>query len=226
MKKLTFVIDTDSYAGNFEREMCAYLTGVVGDCDVGKEFAGLYSKDTGEEEYRFLEYLGRRYDDHGCARPCSIYPTAGWVSVGHDHAVLEKDWDQSIADKAWQKAQVAIYQGYYDMYASYDLSDEAVIRAGWTEKSMKKQLERCQSEIDAARVAKSPKSKPMNSVAIFFNKCPTDDMIASMKLRAGNFAEAKRSLGREMKFWDKNFNLKIHGFRLVEETTKKITRPV
>ncbi|KKK83825.1 hypothetical protein LCGC14_2789530, partial [marine sediment metagenome] len=30
-----FIIDTDSYAGNFEREMCAYITGRVGECGVG-----------------------------------------------------------------------------------------------------------------------------------------------------------------------------------------------
>lgn len=36
-KKYSFIIDTNSYAGNFEREMCAYLTGQVGDCGVGDE---------------------------------------------------------------------------------------------------------------------------------------------------------------------------------------------
>jgi hypothetical protein len=30
-----FVIDTDQYAGNFEREMTAYLTGRIGQCGVG-----------------------------------------------------------------------------------------------------------------------------------------------------------------------------------------------
>jgi len=40
-----FIIDTDQYAGNFEREMCAYLTGTVGECGVGDEFAELFSKE-------------------------------------------------------------------------------------------------------------------------------------------------------------------------------------
>lgn len=34
-----FVIDTGSYAGNFERKMCAFITGQVGDCGVGREIA-------------------------------------------------------------------------------------------------------------------------------------------------------------------------------------------
>ena len=38
-EKYLFVIDTDSYSGNFEREMCAYCTGQIGDCEVGIEHA-------------------------------------------------------------------------------------------------------------------------------------------------------------------------------------------
>jgi len=37
-----FVIDTDTYAGNFERPMCAYMTGRVGECGVGEEFAEMF----------------------------------------------------------------------------------------------------------------------------------------------------------------------------------------
>jgi hypothetical protein len=32
-----FIIDTEQYAGNFEREMCAYCTGILGDCEVGED---------------------------------------------------------------------------------------------------------------------------------------------------------------------------------------------
>ena len=36
--KYLFVIDTDSYAGNFEREMCAYLTNQIGEGCVIKAY--------------------------------------------------------------------------------------------------------------------------------------------------------------------------------------------
>jgi hypothetical protein len=72
MKKYVYVIDTDQYAGNFEREMCAYITGITGDCEVGSEFAELYTKDTGEEESKFLDYIEMR-SDNGCNRPCEIW---------------------------------------------------------------------------------------------------------------------------------------------------------
>ena len=33
----TFIIDTEQYSGNFERQMTAYMTAQIGDCEVGEE---------------------------------------------------------------------------------------------------------------------------------------------------------------------------------------------
>lgn len=60
-----FVIDTDSYAGNFERELCAFVTGQVGDCEVG----------TPNPSYNYDEFEGTMMwipDDNGCRRPVSL----------------------------------------------------------------------------------------------------------------------------------------------------------
>ena len=46
-KAWIFVIDTDKYAGNFEREMCAFMTGIIGECGIGVEEAQLYYEQTG-----------------------------------------------------------------------------------------------------------------------------------------------------------------------------------
>ena len=76
-KGYIFVIDTDSYSGNFEREMCAYITGVVGDCGVGREFTKIYreeTKDKHEDGSQFCELLEQRSNENGCCRPCSVYP--------------------------------------------------------------------------------------------------------------------------------------------------------
>jgi len=42
-----FVIDTDYYAGNFERNLCAYATGYVGECGVGRQMAQQFYEDMG-----------------------------------------------------------------------------------------------------------------------------------------------------------------------------------
>jgi len=66
-----FVIDTNSYAGNFEREMTAYLTGVVGECGVGEELIEKLPID-------FEDNVQQVADEHGCYRPttCWMEPKA------------------------------------------------------------------------------------------------------------------------------------------------------
>lgn len=60
-----FKIKTDSYAGNFEREMCAYVTGQIGECEVGEEFV--------DDNIRNLfSNVMDLPDDHGCYRPVSL----------------------------------------------------------------------------------------------------------------------------------------------------------
>jgi hypothetical protein len=64
--KFAIVVKTNNYAGNFERQMCAYLTGTVGECEVGKELV--------EDEISelFENIIGNEPDDNGCYRPVAI----------------------------------------------------------------------------------------------------------------------------------------------------------
>ena len=65
-----FVIRTNHYAGNFEREMCAYMTGQVGECGVGE---GIAEEQFGHpEQSPWFEKLDMVPDDHGCRRPVSM----------------------------------------------------------------------------------------------------------------------------------------------------------
>lgn len=65
------VIETDKYTGNFERELCAYITGGFGECGVGSNHAETYCKDGCDEE--LTNILSYEMDDRGCARPVSIW---------------------------------------------------------------------------------------------------------------------------------------------------------
>ncbi len=100
-----FLIKTDSYAGNFERDMCAYITGMVGECGVGAEEAQLFYQEMGlvehlldEGEYDwdgidvkynaedfenpFALAVESRADEHGCRRPTSLWPAEiNWVAI-------------------------------------------------------------------------------------------------------------------------------------------------
>lgn len=64
--KFAVLVKTNQYAGNFEREMCAHLTGHVGECEVGKEYV--------EDEIKelFKSIIGNESDDNGCYRPVAL----------------------------------------------------------------------------------------------------------------------------------------------------------
>jgi hypothetical protein len=82
----SFVVDTDSYAGNFERELSSF---VVGRCDEHGDHRGgvyreMYEKDFGihgipGEEDPFEDLVMTRVDDHGddaiCRAPMALAPT-------------------------------------------------------------------------------------------------------------------------------------------------------
>ena len=78
-----FIIKTDSYAGNFEREMCGYVAGGLGECDVGDEQAAEYrAAFPDESEDELWDRFVRVPDEHGCARPVNLWgPKAQDVAI-------------------------------------------------------------------------------------------------------------------------------------------------
>ena len=73
MKETCYIIKigTDKYAGNFERELCAYCTGITGDCDVGEEEAKMFNEKYPKDEAEngmFQNIIQSRPDEHGCWR--------------------------------------------------------------------------------------------------------------------------------------------------------------
>ncbi|MCY8499753.1 hypothetical protein P8917_09350 [Bacillus atrophaeus] len=97
-----FIIDTNSYSGNFEREMCAYLTGHIGDCQVGFEEAENYLS-----KYEKIKGVAQKEDKEiaGIYRPVEIIKTPGiWnngmgfhFKKGEEEIALKK-YKQSIKE--------------------------------------------------------------------------------------------------------------------------------
>lgn len=78
---ISVIIDTNQYAGNFEREMCAFVTGQYGGCGVGEGIAELARGEIQHVAWwdRHVEMVE---DLHGCAQPVAICPTPGWFNDG------------------------------------------------------------------------------------------------------------------------------------------------
>lgn len=77
LPRFVFIIDTNDYAGNFARQMTAYLTGEIGECEVGDGMAKLFEEEVGKGEYGFYESVTQQPDEHGCFRPTSPMMTPG-----------------------------------------------------------------------------------------------------------------------------------------------------
>jgi hypothetical protein len=81
MGEFVFIIDTDSYAGNFERPLTAYCTGEIGDCGVGADEAKEFADECTTAQKRISDLIDQRPDEHGCYRPTAIYETPSYQSV-------------------------------------------------------------------------------------------------------------------------------------------------
>lgn len=89
--RFIFIVDTQQFSGNFERQMCAHLTNQVGECEVGKEY--ITDLEDLADEYpthdipRILAWIEDNIlqvseHDNGCLRPCVIWPTEGRSNNG------------------------------------------------------------------------------------------------------------------------------------------------
>jgi len=217
-----FVIDTDEYDGNFERELTAYITGQVGECGVGGEMAELYRAEAGgQSEDKFDDLLEHRADDNGCHRPCAIYPTPGWFN--HGMGGHFKEGEEAKALKDYVKQCEAIYGKEY--MANPLRAKEALERgekySNWTMAAVEREIKRLNKQIEDARNLKNVhKYAAYMSVAIFFFDKPSPALVAVMKDRASKFVDAKRKIAKKDggPSWDAKFKLNIERFRLVKES--------
>lgn len=84
-------LDTDQYAGNFERETTAYATGVIGECGVGEDLVSDFEEEVDFEVAEGLQNKIAQREDRGCSRPCAIQPTPGWVNDGLGNCYRQSD---------------------------------------------------------------------------------------------------------------------------------------
>ena len=81
-RKSVVVFDTNQYAGSFERELCAFVTGQVGECGVGAKTAESV-RDTLQHLAWYLDHVASEADDRGVFRPAALWPTPGRFNDGY-----------------------------------------------------------------------------------------------------------------------------------------------
>ena len=196
-KTFVFVVDTDSYAGNFEREMCAFMTGKIGDCEVGKEFAEMYYKEsnvTSDGENEHNSYIKPLPDDHGCYRPCAVWTTPGWFNNGMGGHFKEGQEKEALEHHKQACLDSAKQEPYYKNKAA-----NADNKKEWEEKA----------------AAPLTKFSAYNSVAIFMDRHPTQKEIEELMERAHMFVSRHYTLRAVCP----PLSVKISGFRIIEQQT-------
>lgn len=213
-----FIIDTDQYSGNFEREMTAYLTGCVGECGVGDEYVDLFKKENVNnitfDNVMFIQ-------DRGCARPCSIEITPGWFNDGIGNVYRENCFDEKQVLKKYSDS-VRSYESVYikqkENYRERLQKGEKV--SNWTVEACNREISNHNKKIQDAENLKSIKKyKAYNSVVIFFEIKPTDEQINFMKQQANKFTQVLSSVSS----WKNTGKIEVENFRLFKQTTETAT---
>ncbi len=62
-------LETNIYTGNFERELCAYMTGQIGDCEIGEDQADIALFEQPEFVERMVANICQKPNEYGCRRP-------------------------------------------------------------------------------------------------------------------------------------------------------------
>lgn len=200
-----FIVDTDAYSGNFERELTAYITGQYGDCGVGSESADDFVEKFPVEAELFENIIAQEPDSEHpeTLRPCSIWQTPGRFNDG-----VGNHYNMNADTKLVHAKYVESTKAYYESHIERTKRQVASGDLAW-ERDLKGYYDRIKEAEDTG----PGKFPAYESVAIFFSKVPSKELITLMKSRATDFASKG---GRYS--WSIPFN--IRGFRLIKKTTE------
>lgn len=161
-----FVIETTMPAGHIERELCAFVTGHVGECKVGEEDVESFNQDVPGEN-PFGAVIGYAPDKYGCSRPVTVHVTPGWFCIvsGHD-----------FRDDGTNEADALAKQRAY-----------CLERAGLTLHANPQINARLQQEWRARAQGPLEKFPSDHGVAILFSERPSDALMELMKERSRLF---------------------------------------
>ncbi|AEO93591.1 gp332 [Bacillus phage G] len=177
--KYGFIIDTNKYSGNFERELCAYVTGHIGECNVGCEEA--------EEYCRIFNKIKNVIivpdSENLCERPVEICTTPnvwnnglGFHFINGEEEIALQEYKKS-AQKETEK-NIKVIEGYRGKNLFH-----------WTDEAIDKQIEIYLNLLDEtlsrAEVEKYP---AYQSLMIHLSSIPSNEVIKFMKKRAHEYA--------------------------------------
>lgn len=207
MKK--FIIDTNSYSGNFEREMAGYTVGHINEFDT-----------SGDEEMfeTFEDYVEEIEDERGSMTVVEICTTPGFGNNGlgyngdgspDSYKIAKERYIAYITDNNLKKAEARV-EFYKDTHYDPVYEKSEVVR-------IKKEIE----ELEARDESTFLPYPAYQSVCIYLKDETPDELIELAKQRAQEFVT---NVGSKMGHSNLK-DMKIIGFRVedqIEETSESI----
>lgn len=201
-----FIVDTEQFAGNFVHEMCAYITGRVGDNMQGDKFAQMYEEETNKHPLsNVVDVLNHNYHS-----PCSVWATPGWFNNGMG-GVFKRGQEQAAIQHYHEQANL-----HYRNLIRQKISLLQEIEGNRSIDDLRKralyeEIKRHENQIKVVSATKQIRIYPAYlSVAIFFRPEPEPIEQIFLKLRALKFAE------NAMIFDNcRNKPISVTGFRLL-----------
>lgn len=189
------IIDTDSYSGNFEREMSAYCTGLYGEY-VDDYYANQFRIEraiSGDDDAPFDNIIAYIINDHEASESCAICPTPGWFNNGVGGHF--KDGDDEEARE------------HYIQNCMKESNNNSGVHPDNQSSHKKYYLNRAE-EAKTRPVSRCP---AFQSVAIFFDEKPTKDQIDIIIGQALKFKE----VFEKYRDYNKDQGPNITGVRLI-----------
>lgn len=218
-KSIMLIINTEQYAGNFERAMCAYVTGQTDEYGSDEEIAKLASPNI--KHLDWWEQHIVQESDSGSYRPVTNWATNGWFNNGMGGIYKEGTPEALNAGndsaESLRKYHEDKINNLTTRLANEDFDTDP---KGWTKKNCEANLKNINDSIEKARndLTKHP---AYLSVAIFVDALPPSEVWEEFVQRSQDFAQNRDKIENEGS--DYHFakeSLTITGFEQLEPKLK------
>jgi len=179
------IVDTNKYAGNFEREMCAYATGQIGECEVGSE-----EVDENMPYANWWEEYVIHQEDEGCYRPVALSATPGYINDGMGGYYIDTPENRELAYAATVEKMIAYYKPQRDMIERRIREKDFEINTdrGWTEEACNRTIKSMDDRVQQLRDTKQV-YPAFQSIVIEVSKPPPGIVMIHFESRIREFAK-------------------------------------
>lgn len=117
-KEYSLIVETNRYVGSFEREMCAFMTGHIGDCGVGRKEQVIYD-ELGKPRIKGVISKYSELNTPNIKRPVTIIATRN--SPRKTAFQIHFSEEPTLEDIQFMKGRAMVYSRIYGAFRNQKL---------------------------------------------------------------------------------------------------------